>query len=108
MNDKDHEAIQQKRDFERDQYKKSDEEDGIFKKGKPLVVKVYLDNGNVFEYKVTTAKQARDHADSIIKTGYRSCQNQGELEHYPPHRISKVKLIGETITTQYPDNVEGT
>lgn len=82
--------------------------DDKLKKQEPLVVKVYLDNGNVFEYKVITARQARDHADAIIKTGYRSCQNKGELEHYPPHRIMRVKIIGETITTGYPDEVSGT
>lgn len=74
-----------------------------------IAIKVYLDNGNVYEYKVPTAAKAREHADAIIKDGYRSCDNkQGILEHFPPRRIQKVKCVGKGVTTKYPDKVEGT
>lgn len=74
-----------------------------------ITIKVYLDNGNVFEYEVPSAAKAREHSDAIIKGGYRSCDNdKGVLEHYPPHRISKVKCEGKGMKTKFPDKVEGT
>lgn len=71
-------------------------------------VKVYLDDGRVFEYFVTDAQKGREHACAIVEGGYRSCQNKGELEHYPPRRILKVKLEGKSVTTSYPDQISGT
>jgi len=68
-------------------------------------VEVYLDDGRVFYYYVTSAEKVREHASAIIKGGYR--HNNGEVfEHYPPHRLLKVK--GYKINTMYPDKVRGT
>lgn len=70
------------------------------------IVKVYLDDGRVFEYKVATEEKVREHASAIIASGYR--HNDGKIfEHYPPHRILKVKC-GSPISTNYPDTVSGT
>ena len=51
---------------------------------------IYVDDGRIFSYNVSTPEKVREHASSIISGGYR--HNDGEIfEHYPPHRILKVK-----------------
>ena len=55
--------------------------------------------------KSNSEEKVREHASAIIKTGYR--HNDGKtFEHYPPHRIDKIK--SENISTEYPDEVSGT
>ena len=69
------------------------------------IVKIYLDDGRIFKYDVESAEKVREHAFAIVTGGYR--HNDGNVfEHYPPHRISKVK--SENIPTNYPDTAEGT
>jgi hypothetical protein len=69
------------------------------------IIEVYMDDGRVFSYKVSTHDKVREHASAIIATGYR--HNDGVVfEHYPPHRISKVK--SKSIPTNYTDTVSGT
>lgn len=64
-----------------------------------------MDDGRVFSYEVTSHDKVREHADAIIKTGYR--HNDGDVfEHYPPHRVLKVKSAN--IPTSYTDTVSGT
>lgn len=70
--------------------------------GEQYTIRVYLDNGVCFEYKVESSHKAREHAAAIVATGYRHNDGEGEFEHYPPHRIMKVKIIGK-IPTMYPD-----
>jgi len=71
-----------------------------------MIIQVYLDDGRVYSYEVADAAKVREHADAIIKGGYR--HNDGLVfEHYPPHRIVKVKAEGN-ITTRYKDEVSGT
>jgi hypothetical protein len=68
-------------------------------------VMVYLDDGRVFTYQVDSPEKVREHASAIINTGYR--HNDGHIfEHYPPHRILKVKAY--EIVTLYTDKVRGT
>jgi len=70
-----------------------------------FTVNVYLDDGRIFKYQVESAEKVREHASAIINGGYR--HNDGKIfEHYPPHRILKVK--SKNIPTNYPDTVEGT
>ncbi len=70
-----------------------------------FTIQVYLDDGRIFEYDVVSAEKVREHASAIIKTGYR--HNDGvTFEHYPPHRILKVKSMD--IPTNYVDRVSGT
>jgi hypothetical protein len=65
---------------------------------------VYLDNGVIFSYFVGSVEKVREHASAIISGGYR--HNDGEIfEHYPPHRILKVKSYN--IPTKYPDTSSG-
>jgi len=74
-------------------------------KGSDFELKIYIDNGVVFKYRVPSAAKVREHASAIISGGYR--HNDGKVfEHYPPHRILKVK--SENIPTEYPDEVSGT
>lgn len=71
-----------------------------------MTIQVYMDDGRVFEYDVADAGKAREHSAAIVAGGYR--HNDGEtFEHYPPHRISKVKAVG-VVPTKYPDRVSGT
>ena len=72
-----------------------------------MKIEVYLDDGRVFQYEVATADKAREHADAIVKNGYR--HNDGKVfEAYPAHRITKVKVTGGPVPTAYPDQVTGT
>lgn len=67
---------------------------------------VYLDDGRVFSYQVSTEEKVREHASAIVKGGYR--HNDGEIfEHYPSHRILKVKC-NQPISTNYKDTTQGT
>jgi len=72
-----------------------------------IKIAVYLDDGRVFEYATSGPDKAREHAFAIVTTGYRHTTD-GCLEHYPPHRILKVKATGDGIGTSYPDTVRGT
>jgi hypothetical protein len=68
-------------------------------------VEVYMDDGRVFCYEVDSEAKVREHAAAIVKNGYR--HNDGVVfEHYPPHRILKVK--SHNIRTGYPDTTRGT
>ncbi len=68
-------------------------------------IEVYLDDGRVFSYDVANELKVREHASAIVATGYRHCDSE-VFEHYPPHRILKVKSTG--ISTKYPDSGTGT
>jgi hypothetical protein len=72
-----------------------------------MEIEVYLDDGRVFSYQVRTPEKAREHAHAIIQTGYRHNDNE-TFEHYPPHRILKVKISGGVVPTKYPDASSGT
>ena len=72
-----------------------------------LIISIYLDDGRVFEYEVADAGKAREHAHAIIIGGYRHNDGETIFEHYPPHRINKVKVVGK-VPTLYVDKVRGT
>lgn len=68
-------------------------------------IRVYLDDGRVFKYNVESEEKVREHASAIVTGGYR--HNDGKVfEHYPPHRILKVKSFN--IKTNYIDESDGT
>jgi len=74
-----------------------------------IKIAVYLDCGLVFEYTVPTEANAREHASAIIQTGYRhTSYGSDDLEWYPPHRITKVKVYGGSKTTKYKDDTRVT
>lgn len=70
-------------------------------------IQVYLDDGRKFVYRVDTPEQVREHTFAIATTGYRHCV-PGMLEHYPAHRILKVKGFGADLNTNYPAVTQGT
>ena len=78
------------------------------KDSKELKVSIYLDDGRTYFYYVPTPDRAREHADAIITGGYRHNDGRGLFEHYPPHRILKVKVSEGIVPTKYPDEAEGT
>lgn len=70
------------------------------------IVKVYLDDGRIFSYEVPSHEKAREHHHAIAQNGYR--HNDGSVfETYPPHRITKIKTVGN-IPTNYLDKTTGT
>jgi hypothetical protein len=70
------------------------------------LISVYMDDGRVFEYTVTSPDKAREHASAIVTTGYR--HNEGDtLEWYPPHRVLKV-VAQEAGESRYVDSVRAT
>lgn len=74
-------------------------------------IQVYVDTGNVFQYEVESEDKAREHAEAIIRTGYRSAQADEPtvLTWWPPHRITKVKMMLDAkSTTKYFDEVIST
>lgn len=72
-----------------------------------MTISVYLDDGRVYEYDVPTPDKAREHCAAIVRDGYR--HNDGAtFEHYPPHRILKVKASGDSVPTKYHDRPTGT
>jgi len=102
-------------DKEKKYYPNTDEEN--VKEQPPVLratINVYMDDGNVFYYDVegvsefTVSGKAREHCAAIIATGYRHNDGQGTFEHYPSHRISKVKVTGIPIDTKYVDIIKGT
>ena len=73
-------------------------------------ISVYIDDGVVYDYEVESMHAAREHASAIVATGYRSVQATSPytLTHFPPHRITKVKITAPTpIQTNYHDRVRG-
>lgn len=71
-------------------------------------IQTYIDDGRVFEYEVSKDGQAREHVSAIIAGGYRHNDGAGLFEHYPAHRIVKVKVTGDVVPTLYPDTTRGT
>lgn len=72
-----------------------------------MKIKVYIDDGRVFEYEVPSAEKAREHAGAILAGGYRHNDGETICEYYPVHRIQKVKIEGK-VPTLYPDTATGT
>lgn len=76
-----------------------------------ITIAVYLDDGQVFEYEVSSLSSAREHSAAIVQGGYRStpANEPNVLTHYPPHRIKKVKVTSDhAILTNYHDRTRGT
>lgn len=74
-------------------------------------ISVYVDGngGTVYEYAIPNDQQkAREHADQIIRGGYRHNNGAAGMTFIPPHRIFKVVVSGMECPTNYPDTVRGT
>ena len=72
-------------------------------------ISIYLDDGRVFEYNVSSPEKGREHASAIVNTGYRhTSKDSDDLEWYPPHRIVKVKVAGGGESSLYRDTTRTT
>ncbi len=72
-------------------------------------VTVYLNTSVKFSYEVSDPIKGREHAAEIIATGYRhTAKGSEDLEWFPPHRISKVKVEGGGESTDYRDTASAT
>ena len=54
-------------------------------------IQVYMQDGQVFGYKVANDSKAREHAHRIINYGWRNVE-EGVMCYYPVHQILKVKF----------------
>lgn len=73
-----------------------------------MKVSIYLDDGRIHSYEVADSDKAREHATGIVKGGWRfNPDGEDWFEHYPPHRILKVKVEG-VVPTNYPAHKTGT
>ncbi len=65
-------------------------------------VKVYVPcHGGYFMYEVAAKDQACHHAAVIMREGvYRRVNEAGEFEFWP---VTKVKVFGAGLDTEYPD-----
>ena len=76
------------------------------KRRRSFVISTYVDDGRVFYYRVGSESTAREHSAAIARAGYR--HNDGTVfEHYPAHRILKVKVT-PAPRTLFRDKVRGT
>lgn len=67
-----------------------------------ITISVYVDYGAVYEYEVSSVAKAREHADAIIKKGFRcTVEGSDDLVWIPPHRIDKIVAPGAGETTKY-------
>lgn len=71
-------------------------------------IEVYLDSGVVYFYEVSDPIKGREHAHAIITTGYRHSTEEGDLEWFPPYRITKVKVKGGAESSLYKDEARAT
>lgn len=67
-------------------------------------ISVYLDDGRIYFYHVSSADKAKEHSAAIIARGYWHNDGKGLFEHYPVHRILKVKVSGAVVITDYSDD----
>ena len=69
-------------------------------------IQVYTMDGRIYTYEIASPLKVIEHASAIIDHGYR--HNDGKVfEHYPPHRILKVKCEA-AIPTKFPDKTTST
>ena len=55
-------------------------------------VRIFMDHGVTFKHEFDSAPKAKEYASAVIKTGY--IHDNGKwVDHYPPHRIIKVRTI---------------
>ena len=59
-------------------------------------IRIYLDDGTMFEMRVDNETSARQYAGVITTRGYRHFHGDGVVEWYPVHRINKVSIDGLT------------
>ena len=70
-------------------------------------IKVYMEDGRRFNYKVVDITKAREHAHRIINFGWRTSEND-DLAYYPVHQINKVVIVGgaKNAYVEYPTTTD--
>jgi len=66
----------------------------------PTKIKVYMQDGRIFEYEVSAPQKAREHCHRIINYGWR-CDEEKDLVYYPVHQINKVVICGGAKVAYY-------
>ena len=56
-----------------------------------IEMRIVIDDGTVYRYKVKTISNAREHAHKIMTQGFRSDSPNG-MKCYPVHRISHIEF----------------
>ncbi len=68
------------------------------------VISIFIEgHPGFFRYEVKTREQAMNHFAAITSTGYRRVNDRGQMEWYSPHLLRCIKIEGEGLDTQYPD-----
>ena len=70
-------------------------------------IRVYMQDGRRFNYKVMDSAKAREHAHRIINLGWRTTENDN-LVYYPVHQILKVVIVrgAKDAYVEYPTTVD--
>lgn len=67
-------------------------------------IDIYLEgHPGLFRYTVETKEQAMNHFAAITSTGYRRVNDRGMLEWYSPSMIKFIRIKGDGLETNYPD-----
>lgn len=67
-------------------------------------IRIFIEGfAGFFKYKVDTKEQAMDHFAAITSRGYRRVNDRGQLEWYSPKLIRCIRITGEGLGTEYPD-----
>ena len=67
-------------------------------------ISIFIDGfPGLFRYEVGTKEQAMNHFAAITTTGYRRVNDRGMMEWYSPSMIKFIKIEGEGLETNYPD-----
>ncbi|WP_025899068.1 hypothetical protein [Sneathiella glossodoripedis] len=70
----------------------------------PYKIAIFIEgHAGLFQYEVSTKEQAMDHFAAITSTGYRRLNDRGHFEWYSPQTIRRIKIVGEGLETQHPD-----
>jgi hypothetical protein len=72
-------------------------------------IRVYLRGAaGFFTYKLVGLERAMEHFRAITDKGYRRVDEQGRLVHYMPSILEQVQVIGDGLSTHYPDTFQRT
>ena len=75
------------------------------KESTEYIVKVYVAHG-YFQYKVKNIEAAVAHGQAIMNSGvYRRSIDDNNMEF---HKVYKVKVCGEGLSSEYPDEFKRT
>lgn len=73
---------------------------------KDATIIIYLDFGAVYSYTIKNCSptRAQEHVHAIGTQGYDRVGDGGCMEHYPAHRILKIKTVGLDVKPLYRED----